>query len=302
MPFFLSNRDLELEITTPGEIYEGERFDWNGAIIQVKFQGIPLLGKETKDENFNGKINARGLYGEFGIKNCIGYEDILLGEYFPKIGTGWLKKDSKPYSFLSRYERKPLNYTYSINESLNSVIFNCDSGTENGYSYLYSKKITLEDAGFTESYTFSNTGSKLIETTHYVHNFIKPGIENIGSHLTVEFPCDFDYSLLDENVRTEGLIKNNSGKLTFLKEAKADFFFGGIWKALKKCEVKKNMPSWIIKDTLHNLSISETDSFEPWNADLWGYKRNVSPEIFYYLKAAPGESIEWSRTYKVSKI
>lgn len=301
MSFFLENGNLKLEITAPGEMYRGERFDWNGSVIQMYYKGLPLLGMETGEKEFDTEINARGLYGEFGIKNCIGYEDIEVGEYFPKIGTGWLKKNNHPYSFANRYERKPLNFSYSTNPEEKYAVFNCNSGDEMGYSYFYSKKITINADGFTESYSFSNTGSKLIETTHYVHNFFKPGKENIGPHISIEFPSDFDYSILLENVRTLGVLENQKGKLNFLKEPETDYFFGGIWTALNDCTLKENDPSWVLKDRLHGIQVSETDSFEPWNADLWGYKKNVSPEIFYYLKAAPGETVKWSRTYKISE-
>ena len=37
------------------------------------------------------------MHNEFGIRRCIGYDEAGEDGLFPKIGTGWLKKNDVPY-------------------------------------------------------------------------------------------------------------------------------------------------------------------------------------------------------------
>ena len=171
MPITLKNSNFELTLVKAGEQYTGCRFDYNGSIIQIAYKGLNLCGKEVLDCDFDQSKNGQGLYGEFGIKNVVGYddEDIKEGDWFPKIGTGWLKKDSKSYFFANNYEMESIDFSYE--EKQNSVIFTCNSGVRNGYGYIYTKTVELLEDGFVINYSLKNTGTKAINTTEYVHNF-----------------------------------------------------------------------------------------------------------------------------------
>ena len=90
MAIKIKNKDFVLVIESAGERYKGSRFDWNGTVTQVYFRGIPLLGQEKKLFHRNARIYGRGLHNEFGINDCIGYDDAGADGLFPKLGTGWL--------------------------------------------------------------------------------------------------------------------------------------------------------------------------------------------------------------------
>lgn len=302
MSIKLKNENLELTIETAGEKYTGSRFDWNGTVTQIKYKGISVLSQEKKIFHRNPRIFGRGLHNEFGIKNVIGYDDIPVGEYFPKIGTGWLKKDDKPYFFFTQYKLDPLNF-HAVKVSDTKAVFECDSGERNGYAYLYTKTIELKGDTFTIDYKIENKGSKPLATTEYVHNFLLPGNRTNGPHLELTLPWKYDQNNFSENVKTENLIRfQPNGEITkigFEKTPDVEFFMGGIFKSRKDTENKKAF--WILKDSKSKLTIKEEDSFEPYNCDIWGHNKCISPELFTWFEAKPGETAVWNRTYSFSK-
>ena len=162
MAIILKNNKISLKIETAGENYIGSRFDWNGTIVSAKFKGIETLGEEKKLFHRNKKIFGRGMHNEFGIRRCIGYDEAGEDGLFPKIGTGWLKKNDVPYFFYTQYPVKPLTFECSVNsqngENPTKATFFCDSGSCNGYAYEYTKEITLLENGFSTKYTLKNTG------------------------------------------------------------------------------------------------------------------------------------------------
>ena len=54
------------------------------------------------------------MHNEFGIKRPIGYDEAAQDGLFPKIGTGWLKKNDVPYFFYTQYPVKPLDFDYAL--------------------------------------------------------------------------------------------------------------------------------------------------------------------------------------------
>ena len=295
MAIILRNSNLKLKIETPGEKYRGSRFDWNGTVTQIWYKGKKMLSEEKLPFHRDAKIYGRGLHNEFGIKNCIGYDEIPVGEYFPKIGTGWLKKDDKPYFFYTQYKLEPLEFSWQKISDIKAV-FMCDSGEKNGYAYRYAKVVELKDDSFSISYSLENQGEKNISTTEYVHNFLLPGQKKVGPQLTLQFPWEYSKEALSENVKTEGLIEWKNDGCSFKKTPESEFFLGGVWEARNdKNSFKKG--SWILRDDSSGITMSESDSFEPYHCDVWGHKKCISPELFIWLDVKPGEEKSWSRTY-----
>lgn len=299
MSIQLHNKNIRLVIETAGEKYTGSRFDWNGTVMQIYYQSLPILSQEKLPFHRNPRIYGRGLHNEFGIKNCIGYDEVPVGGLFPKIGTGWLVKDEKPYFFYTQYKLNRLNFSYK-KESDTKVIFTCVSGEQNGYSYTYTKTIELNDDSFAITYNLSNTGSKKIATTEYVHNFLNPGHQGTGSHLSLKFPWSFSPAKLAENVKTDGVIQFDKNTINMISKPDHEFFIGGAWQARENSndeQYKTLKGQWILTDTKSKIRISENDSFVPWGTDVWGHRADISPELFIYIDIAPGKTESWTRLY-----
>lgn len=297
MAITLKNSVLKLKVETPGEKYRGSRFDWNGTVTQVWYKGKKMLGSEKMMFHRNDKIFGRGLHNEFGIENCIGYDEIPVGEYFPKIGTGWLKKDEKPYFFFTQYKLDVLDFSWQ-QVSDTKAVFMCDSGVRNGYGYRYTKTIELSDNTFTVSYELENVGEKKISTTEYIHNFLRPCGKNIGTQLELSFNWEYDKAALKENVRTENLVEFTPNGIKFEKTADVEYFLGAVYGARTNKDFAEK-GSWKITDSDEGITMSENDSFIPYHSSVWGHKQCISPELFIWLDVEPGQKKEWSRVYKL---
>lgn len=295
MPITLKNKQVRLVVEKAGERYRGARFDWNGLVSSVKFCGTEMLGQEKPVFQRNPRLFGRGLHNEFGIKQCIGYDDCAVGEWFPKIGTGWLKKNEKPYFFYNQYELEPLSFSFE-RESDRVVRFSCASGERNGYSYSYDKTITLDESSFTISYRLENTGSKTLETDEYVHNFLCVAGRRIGPEYRLELPWTPDPAKLIENNNPDGIMHLEGNAVRFSGTTANQFYLGGLSEG--KTERDGLKASW--KLGCGGVLIAETGSFMPSAVHLWGWKKVISPEVFFSFRLESGNIIAWERTWTMA--
>jgi len=299
MAIILKNSDIELRIEKAGECYRGSRFDWNGTVVSFSFRGIELLGEERPRFQRNPVIFGRGLHNEFGIKTCIGYDDCKVGEWFPKIGTGWLKKDEKPYFFYNHYSLEQLQYA-SLANGNREAVFSCESGSRNGYSYRYTKRITLADSGFTIRYELENTGSKQLATEEYVHNFLCVAGKRIDRGYSVTFPWKLNASRFVENVNPDGIIFVDGNRVDAIGKTGKQFYLGGMSEGIAKKDGLE--ATWTLEHAGKNVRLSEKGNFDPTGVHLWGWKSVISPEVFHSFRLMPGMQTSWEREYTVSAI
>lgn len=295
MPLVLGNDLLTVVAETAGEKYTGSRFDWNGTVVSVEYKGIPLLSAEKPAGQEDASVHGRGLHNEFGIRACVGYDDAAVGGWFPKLGTGWLKKDGEPYSFCKSYELDPLVFTFA-QESDRRATFSCVSGDRNGYSYRYTKSLELSGPELVLSYRLDNSGAKPLSTTEYVHNFLLPGGIPVGEHLRLSFPWEFDAASLAENVNTAGTVRFRPDGLSFWRTPEKEFFLGGVWQPGRSGSAEAPA-SWTLDDSRSGVSITETGDFPLYGCDVWGHGGVLSPELFASVRVEPGKTVIWNRTY-----
>ena len=297
MAIILKNDDVELKIEKAGEVYRGSRFDWNGTVVSLSFRGIELLGEEKPRFQRNPAIFGRGLHNEFGIKTCVGYDDCKVGEWFPKIGTGWLKKDEKPYFFYTQYALEPLKFA-SLANGNREAVFSCDSGERNGYAYRYTKRITLLDDGFEISYELENSGRRDISTEEYVHNFLCVGGKRMDSGYSLEFPWTLKPASFVETVNPDGILLVEGKKVEIIGKTRKQFYLGGLSEGVSKGDGLA--AKWTLEHSGKGVRLSESGDFIPTGAHVWGWKSVISPELFHSFSVVPGSTVAWKRRYTVS--
>lgn len=299
MPIQLKNRELTLTLEKAGEKYRGSRFDWNGVVSQAKFRGVTLLGQEKPPFQRNPSIFGRGLHNEFGIKKCIGYDDCAVGEWFPKIGTGWLRKDEKPYFFYTQYALEPLSFDCEVSGKT-EALFTCDSGERNGYAYRYEKRISLEDSLFRIRYSLENTGAKTLETDEYVHNFLCIGRRRMDEGYSLSFPWKLDPARFVETNNPDGVLSFDENRIDVIGQTDNQFYIGGASEGVT--EADGLCASWTLTDNRRKIMLSENGSFVPSGVHVWGWKSVISPEVFFPFRVEPGNLMTWERAYEVSRI
>lgn len=328
MAIKLKNEHLSVKIETAGEKYSGSRFDWNGTVTSIKFDGIQLLGEEKPFGQRDDSIYGRGLHNEFGIRQCIGYDEAGDDGRFPKIGTGWLKKDEKPYFFYTQYDVERISFKHE-EVGKTKTICSCSSGVKNGYGYNYTKTFSLDGTFLVVEYKLENTGSKTISTNEYVHNFFLPGggrlkKRAIDEDISLNLGWGFNTGNLAENVRTDGvLLISASGcakedkpeilatgielkqvaKIQVLKTPVQEFFLGGVWQARmpQYAGSGSTVAHWTLSDRKTGVQISEIDNFTPDACDLWGYRGAICPEVFFAFTLEPGDIVSWKRIYSFAR-
>ena len=293
MPHILKNNNLEIHLDLPDESYNFSRFDWSGKIAAVKFQNIPLTTAERMDI-VNDAAFGKGFYNEFGIDTALGFEEAAIGEWFHKIGVGVLQKEDNEYLFHKKYKIKPAHF--KITMAPNKIVINCISPTVNGYAYVLRKEIALQESGFTINYQLENTGEKDIRTDEYIHNFMAINNDLIGSDYVLKFPFQFKPERLREIVNNEQKVVLGPNEIGFKGTPNEQFFFSELSGG------EQVDAAWELLNYKHKIGISETGSFKTNKVNLWGWKHVISPELFIPIFIRPGESAEWSRTYKVFSI
>lgn len=287
----LCNEKMEVQIDAPLENYNFSRFDWTGKIRLVKFKGIPLAGIERSDRDEN--LIGKGFYNEFGIDAPLAYDETEVGGWFHKIGIGALKRDGEPYFFMKKYEVRPARF--EVNAGDQRVLIRCISEKLNGRSYELTKEITLLDDGFRIHYRLKNTGEKEIATNEYCHNFVAVNNDSIGPAYVLTFPFNLTLGA-GEVVNPEELVTVGAREVTFQGTPSEQFFYSNL-NGGQSVEA-----AWELVNLKAKIGIREHGDFETARVNLWGWGHVISPELFFDVKVAPGEVVEWTRTFSVFEI
>lgn len=207
-PFIkLSNGILDALVFIPDKgkgYYRSSRFDWSGFMAQVEFKRHTFFQDWTeKDRPGNGYHDPLNTAAGTGIaeefRDPLGYEKAVAGDPFLKIGIGLLQKLNKnKYFFAENYK---ILYTGEWKTSSGSdwILFEQSINTELGYSYIYSKKIslTIREPEISVFHSLKNTGTLQIISNTYCHNFFCFDKDIPGTNYSLQFcnPIELSDSL-----------------------------------------------------------------------------------------------------------
>jgi hypothetical protein len=291
MAIVLSNNLLKIEIDEPGKPYIKSRFDWTGKITQVLFDNKYTFCTVEVPENLNLALDGQGLYNEFGIAEPIGFEDCAVGELFPKIGVGLLKRpDEKPYNFFREYEVE--KFDVQINTSETEAVFITNPKNCRGYAIRLTKKFSLLENKLIIDYKLENTGSKAISTTEYCHNFIAVNHARMCEDYILKFPFRINPKRFEEIVNPDKAIQFDTNCLKFVSDTEQQFFFSPF---INDTDTKEQ---WESVHTGYGVGVREITDFVPLKINVWGWKHVISPETFYQIKLNGNQKSTWKRIYE----
>jgi hypothetical protein len=321
-PIILNSNRLQVEIAYPGSVYNWTRFDWTGFVTQVTLDGAHTFCVPESYIPGNGSTKGVGLCNEFGIEIAVGYADAKVGEAFPKIGVGLLKKyDESVYSFANPYEIVQL-YPIHVNAGSDQVQFNVDPVDCRGYAARLIKTFKVHDNVLEIHYQLENTGTKPIVTHEYCHNFVGIDKQNISPEYHLHFPYPIELEKVTQGLRTllpkrlmnllpgfildwlavraakkrMSIMKIKGGEVDFTGEPKNAFYMRifGYHKTEKA--------QWELTHRTSGVAMREIDDFAPSRAAVWGFTHVVSSEIFTSINLAPGETQNWVRRFEFDKV
>lgn len=289
----LKNDFLIVDIELPNEGYAGSRFDKMGKVTQLKdVKGNTYFTQEQIDRTDTSFL-GKGLFGEFGIDKAVGYDECKVGEYFPKIGVGMVKRISNdPYDFFFQYEYVPFDIKVEKLSDV-EVSFECES-KDVSYPFLYKKVISIVGNSLNVSYLLVNLGDKVIRTNEYIHNFVSFNHNGVNDGLSLCFDSSLSKASFEKGINpcdVVSLSKEEANVAHFTVKPDAEFFFGGF------VESPRNCTSWSLYNK-QGLCISERADFEVENVNVWGSAHVASPELFLDIVINPKDSKCWNRTYE----
>jgi len=279
----LTNEYLKVDISLPGSLYRGSRFDWTGFITQITLDGThTFCTPEPEQKNTN--TNGIGLCNEFS--NFIPLEnDPASGIPFPKLGIGVLKSSAKePFSCFKAYDIDP--FQVEVIQDSHSIKFITQPAECRGISAYVEKTVTLHEKTITIDYYMKNTGTASIITREYNHNFILIDDCPIGPDYVITLPYEASIESMPEYVSC-------SGNEIHINESPIDSFH------LHPTIDKKMAHKWDLYCKPLKLGIQEENNFCAVHFMIWGRNNVISPEVFVDINLEPNQSMNWSRKYSL---
>lgn len=280
----IQNKRLEIQIQEPGSSYKRARFDWAGICQQITLDGKHTFCSQEATAGDPGTEGV-GLIDEFGIVTPIGYDQIGVGDWFPKIGIGFLQKvNNDPYDYFADYAIQPAQVRVD-GDGNGQVSFLQESEVLNGWGWRLRKSFTLDGPCLTIDYTLENCGQKALATEQYNHNFMAIDGKHIGPdyQLKTSFPLNFEF--------TYGGIQVGDDNLN-LTEIPPTY----IYALQSDCAGLQNVDWQLIhQPSGHGLRVSE--QFPLFKLALWAKSYVISPEFFVWIDLQPGETQNWQRKY-----
>lgn len=278
----IQNNRLTVTLQQPGREYRRSRFDW-GAIISgiVLDNKVNFCSQEATGDNLG--TEGTGLTFEFGINKAVGYDEVKPGDFFPKIGVGFLKRESHDdYDFFHDYQVKPVDVSVKQDEQ---VHFIQQSPVINGYGWILDRSIGINENRLVVETCLKNSGEKRIITNEYCHNFLKLGDNPVGSQYLLGL--NRDVSLCE----SKGVIQHDKRSISPDGEPESWFY----------CAAEEADNSgefcWRLEHKECGIAVICEEKFNVSRFALWGMRHVISPEFFIEIDLKPQESLTWSRCY-----
>ncbi|WP_338876036.1 hypothetical protein WBJ53_10385 [Spirosoma sp. SC4-14] len=270
--------------------YRGTRFDWSGVVASLEYNGHTYHGQWFDSYSPTLHDAVMGPVEEFGP---LGYADAKAGESFVKIGIGSLTKpDDKPYSPFRLYPRVDLGH-WIVKKKDNQVLFrHTFKGSQYAYDYQKILKLTKGKPELVITHTLKNTGTRLISTMAYDHNFFVIDQQPTGPTYSVTFPIA-DLSAeggkgLGEVARLQGnqliYLRNlNKGEQAYFPDLSAG----------------KPVPYAIgVENTKTGAGVKVTGDRAIARLVYWSSPTTVCPEPYIDIKVEPGKTFSWQIAYQ----
>ncbi len=284
----LKNRRLEISFETPGEEYNGARYDWSSFITDVILDGENYFtGVESKIIGYG--CGGKGLCGEFSMHDPLGYDDTAIGDWFIKVGVGLLQKEeNKPYSFGDDLKVKPI--CWEVNFGNSHIELSCSQELHNGFAYDLYKNIQLNDNVLSVDYRLVNRGVRDIVTSEYIHNYFCFNDRDINN----EYILDIDFnSVLNA---PKSVTKNKKVGCSFRDITLDERFYQDIDVCVGE------IGSWKLSHKFEGIWVKEYLSEPMVKFAVFADSHIICPEMFVGIKVPVREDFSWKRKWEFDKL
>jgi len=291
----ISNGLVEMKVLPPdakGGYYQGTRFDWSGQVASLQYKGHNWFGQWNAQYDPKLHDAIMGPVEEFRTNDSgPGFDEAKPGDSFIRIGVGAVRRpDDKPYQSFRTYDIVD-HGKWTVKRRADRVEFT-QALKLGGYAYIYKKTLRLEKGKpvLAIEHSLRNTGTKLIQTQQYNHNFFVMDGKPTGPDASVTFAFD-PRATLD----LKGMAEIQGRKLVYLKElATGQSTFTqieGYGKAASDYDLR-------LEHRGAGIGVHITGDQPIVKFVYWAIRSTFCPEPYIALSAEPGREVKWKYTYE----
>ncbi len=313
----LANGQIKARVWMPDVekgFYQGTRFDWSGSVADLSYAGHKYFGQwfvrydpAVRDVAWNASANGYlagkasadvGPVEEFTGpgESAPGYDQAQPGDTFLKIGVGALRKplhreDGRAYDHYFPYEIAD-HGKWNVRTFPDRVEFAQTVTESHGYAYEYTKILRLS-RGKPEmqiEHTLKNTGSKILESNVYDHNFLVNQGRAPGPPLRLIFPFD-----LHAEMAMTPFAEASGRELRYLKtldkDERAFTQLTGFGTTAADYDIRVENPA-----TGAGVHITSDQPLS--RLMFWSVKPVLAPEPFIHLQVSSGAEFRWTIRYE----
>jgi hypothetical protein len=303
----ISNSVLQAKVALPdfkSGYYRGTRFDGSGIILSLLFKGHDYYGPwftktspTVRDFVYEGADIVAGpcsaITGPVEEYGPLGWDSSEPGGTFVKIGIGALRKPQEDrYDHYRVYEiADPGKWTVGSHRDSIQFVHTLND-TQSGYGYVYQKTIRLVKGGseLILEHTLKNTGTRVIDTTVYNHNFLVLDRQPTSQDFKLTFPFEV-HSAKPPNPQLAEIRGHDVVYLKTLKDqevasAKLEGF---------GTDAKDN--AFQIENSRLGVGIKMTADQPLSSLALWSIRSVIAVEPFITIAIEPKAEFRWTNKY-----
>jgi hypothetical protein len=270
--------------------YRGARFDWSGVVANLEYKDHTYFGQWFSKYSPTQHDAIMGPVEDF---YPIGYDEAKAGESFVKIGIGALIKPEEPrYTFTNPYHIVD-HGKWKMKAKKNQVEF-VHKLEQNGYAYEYQKTLQLvkDKPQMVLSHSLRNTGSNIIETNVYNHNFFVIDGQPTGP----DFNVQFTFNITGEPIGRVKVGELQQNQIMFTKElAKNEHLhyptLSGFGNSAKDYDIR-------VENKKTGAAVRITSDQPLSKLVFWSAATTVCPEPYIHVSVKPGEVFRWKIFYE----
>ena len=273
--------------------YRSTRFDWAGVIPCLSYKGHTYFGAWSPNHNPLVADSIAGPVEEFRSDDGgLGYGDAKAGGLFVKPGVGVLRKVSdEPYKYMFFY---PIVNTgkWTVHAKPTEISFTQRLHSSIGYSYLYTKTLQLENGQpvMVIHHSMKNTGTKIIDTDVYEHDFFMLDDQPTGPGMVIHFAFEPKATRPLEN---GGEIEGHD--LTYTEELQPR---ESVTSFLTGFSDSASDYDFTVEDKNTGVGVEQSGNSPMSKFNFWSVRTTIAPEAYVHLHILPGQTQDWNIRYR----
>jgi hypothetical protein len=293
---FLSNGLIDAAVYLPDAqrgYYRAARFDWSGVVPCLSYKGHTYFGVWFPHYDPLVADAITGPVEEFKSEDGgLGYDAAKPDGLFVKPGVGVLRKvNDAPYGFMFPY---PIVDTgkWSVHAGRSEISFTQHLRSTLGYAYAYTKTLRLEKGQpvLVIRHRMKNTGTKIIDTDVYEHDFFVLDHAPTGPGMALHFAfAPHATRPLGHGAEIEG------NEIVFHEELKTG---QTVQSPLTGFSGSPSDYDFTLENRNTGVGVEQWGDSPIAYFNLWSIRTTIAPEAYVHLYILPGKTQDWSIRYR----